>query len=143
MARARKPHETTPAGDPHDAALWDEAAFVAAERARMDAALAHTLRTDTRFARAYALMGKEGLTWLHDAAGAIAPDTWDSAYVRQRFRITDDLQWLMLSVELYLHGGLHWCSLSGLGPSDEEPLGDYLEDSITAEGVLWLAERGR
>jgi hypothetical protein len=109
----------------------------------MDAALAHTLRTDTRFARAYAFMGKEGLTWLQTPAGEIIPDTWDSPRVRQRFGIRDDLCWLLLTVELYLHGKLRWCSLSGLGPSDEERLGDYLEDSITAEGVLWLAEHRR
>jgi hypothetical protein len=88
-------------------------------------------------------MGSEGLTWLQDAAGTITPDTWESARVRQRFRITDDLHWLMLSVELYLYGKLHWCSLSGLGPSDDEVLGDYLEDSITAEGILWLEEHTR
>ena len=63
--------------------------------------------------------------------------------MRERFRITDDLDWLILSLELDLNGRLKWCSPSGLGPSDEEPLGDSLEDSITAEGVLWLAQQGR
>lgn len=143
MARARKPHKTAPAGKPHDATKWDEAAFVAAERARRDAALAHTLLTDTRFARAYALMGSEGLSWLQTPAGEITPDTWASPRVRQRFGITDDLHWLMLTVELYLHDRLRWCSLSGLGPSDDEVLGDYFEDSITAEGVLWVEEHTR
>lgn len=126
-----------------DDATWDEAAFVAAERARRDAALAHTLRTNTRFARAYALMGADGLNWLQTPAGEIVPDTWDSPRVRQRFGIMDDLHWLLLSVELDLLGKLRWCSLSGLFPSDEEPLGDYLEDSITAEGILWLEEHTR
>ena len=129
-----------------DTPRWNQDAYDAlraAEDARREKALAHALRTDTRFAAAYALMGKDGLTWLQTPAGGITPDTWEGDRVRERFGITDDLAWLILSLELYLSGALQWCSLSGLGPSDEEPLGEYLEDSITAQGVLWLAQQGR
>ena len=104
---------------------------------------------DPVFAQAYALMGLPGLCFAADRGGMILAGDWDQDVVRARLcPAVDDLTWFEIGIHLQAAGLLKWCV--GAAPDtttdawrDEVWDGYWAEASITAAGVLSLAERTR